>query len=398
VKRRQFIATGGSVLGLLAAGTGATGLLLHKLNRIKSLFADSRDPSEGPSPISLFSRFPELSLKVPWISLGAFPTPVELMPDISGLAKGMLWVKRDDLTSSLYGGNKLRKMEHLLADAISKDKNSLITIGGLGSNHALATAIHGQKLGFKVHLCLFDQPMNNYVKRNLSGFLAAEAIIHYCRNMKAAYAYARKLSKSLIRDGEAPYFILSGGTCGLSNVGHVNAAMELADQVQTGQMPEPDSLYVAAGTCGTISGLIAGLKISGLETRVVGIRVVDSFPAYPYIIRYYAQKVADGLRKLDPSVPGVRIEKSDFDLLTGHLGGGYGIPTKEGQEAVDRVYPHLQLETTYTGKALAACLKDCQNAAPDKHILFWNSYNSAPFMQAPSLESLPSQILQKLDL
>jgi D-cysteine desulfhydrase len=347
---------------------------------------------------ALFRAYPPLAKYIPWVSLGDLPTPVEKLGSSLGLPEGKLWVKRDDLTSPVYGGNKIRKLEHLLEDARLRRRKSLITIGGLGSNHSLATAIHGRRHGFKVHLCLSDQPVTKYVRNNLAGFLAAGARVHYCSNTKDAYRYSRRLFRELKSNGEAPYFILSGGTCGLSNVGHVNAAFEIAEQVKAGLLPEPDKLFVAAGTCGTISGLIAGLKIAGLSTRVVGVRVVDSFPAFPYIIRYYAQKAADYLRKYDPSMPRVRIEKTDFDLLTNYLGEGYGAVTSEGKEAVERAASRISLETTYTGKTLAACLEYCQREFSEEKILFWNSYNSAEFGQSPTFDALPDEILQKLSI
>ena len=396
IGRRVFLATGGTLLGILATGSGGAGYLLHKLNRIGSRSNDFRSTAETLSRSALFRAYPPLARHIPWQSLGDLPTPVEQLGSSLGLPEGKLWVKRDDLTSPVYGGNKVRKLEHLLEDARLRGRKSLITIGGLGSNHALATAVHGGRLGFKVHLCLSDQPVTKYVRRNLAGFLSAGAIVHYCSDTKGAYRYSRKLFSELKDKDEAPYFILSGGTCGLSNVGHVNAAFEIAEQVRAGLLPEPDKLFVAAGTCGTIAGLIAGLKISGLSTRVVGVRVVDSFPAYPYIIRYYAQKVADYLHKYDRSIPRIKIEKTDFDLLTNYLGQGYGAVTDEGMEAVERSASLISLETTYTGKTLAACLDYCRREAFEEKILFWNSYNSAEFEQSSAYDGLPGEILKKL--
>jgi len=396
MSRRIFLAAGGTVFGILATGSVGAGYMLHKLNRIGSRSNDFRSAEEALSRSALFRAYPPLARHIPWTSLGELPTPVEELGSALGLQKGMLWVKRDDLTSPLYGGNKVRKLEYLLEDARLRDRKSLITIGGLGSNHSLATAVHGGKYGFNVHLCLSDQPVTKYVRRNLAGFLAAGAKIHYCTNISEAYKYSRRLFKELKGKGEAPYFILSGGTCGLSNVGHVNAALEIAEQVKAGLLPEPDTLFVAAGTCGTISGLIAGLKIAGLSTRVVGVRVVDAFPAYPYIIRYYAQKVADYPRRYDRNVPKVRIEKADFDLLTNYLGEGYGAVTTEGRAAVERAASRISLETTYTGKTLAACLDYCQRSASEEKILFWNSYNSAEIEQSPTFDGLPGEILEKL--
>ena len=140
------------------------------------------------------------------------------------------------------------------------------------------------------------------------------------------------------------------------------------------------------------------MKIAGLSTRVIGVRVVDSLPAYPYIIKYYAQKVADYLHKYDRSIPRVKIEKTDFDLLTNYLGGGYGVVTDEGMEAVERAASRISLETIYTGKTLAACLDYCRKKASEEKILFWNSYNSAAFEQSSTYDGLPFEILEKLAL
>lgn len=396
----KLLNMGRRILGILAMGSLAgICLLLHKLNRMGKRSSDLQSSSRILlSQSALFTAYPSLSKHVPWTSVSNLPTPVEDLGSYIGLSEGMLWVKRDDLISPLYGGNKVRKLEHLLEDARRGDHKSLITIGGLGSNHCLSTAIFGRKHGFKVHLCLTDQPITKFVKQTLAGFLAAEAKLYKCSDNKNAYNQARKLFKDLKGRGENPYLIFSGGTSGLSNVGHVNAAYEIANQVKAGEIPTPDKLFVATATCGSMAGLIAGLKLAGLPTRVVGVRVVNSFPVYPFIIRYFAQKVANYLRKHDPSMPRVKIQKTDFDLLTGYLGKGYGDLTPEAKEAVNLVANRIRLETTYTGKALAACLDYCKKASEDERVLFWNTYNSAEFEQSNDYSKLPAEIQQKLNL
>lgn len=392
------MARGRRILAILAMGTSA-GLcyLLHRLNRMGKGFIDPPHPTRNLlSRSALFTAYPTLSRHIAWISISKLPSPVEELGSFLGLSEGMLWVKRDDLISPLYGGNKVRKLEHLLEDARKGGHKSLITFGGLGSNHCQATAIHGRKNGFSVHLCLTNQSITEHVRQNLSGFLAAEAKLHFCSDNRNAYNYARRLYKELRKRGENPYLILSGGTSGLGNIGYVNAALEIANQVKAGEIPKPDKLFVAAGTCGTIAGLIAGLKIAGLSTRVVGIRVVNSFPAYPFIIRYFAQKAINSLRKYDKSIPRLKIRKSDFDLLTNYLGSGYGAITPEAKEAVKLSASRISLETTYTGKTLAACLDYCSKAGDDEKVLFWNTYNSSAFEQSTDFSKLPEVMRQKL--
>lgn len=371
--------------------------LLHKFNRIGKSSSELQSPTEKSiSQNALFTAYPSLAKHIPWISVSNLPSPVEELGSFLGLSKGILWVKRDDMISSIYGGNKVRKLEHLLEEARIGKHKSLITIGGLGSNHCLSTAIYGRKLGFNVHLCLTDQPITEIIRHTLAGFRAAKAILHKCTDNRNAYNHAIRLFQELKKKGENPYLIFSGGTSGLSNVGHVNAAFEIANQVNAGEIPKPDKLFVASATCGTMAGLIAGFKLAGLTTRVVGVRVVNSFPVYPVIIRYFAQKVANDLCKYDSNIPWVKIRKKDFDLLTNYLGKGYGDVTAEAEIAVNQAARKIHLETTYTGKTLAACLDYCRSAGGEEKILFWNTYNSAAFEQSNDFSKLPEDIRRKL--
>ncbi len=178
-------------------------------------------------------------------------------------------------------------------------------------------------MGFNVELSLFEQPVTSYVMDNLLGFLAAGAKLQYGDNIPEGFRNARKAFKTRKNNNEAPYFIISGGTCRLGNIGYVTAALELAEQIRNGLIPEPDRIFVPVGTCGTAAGSIAGLKIAGLHTKVMGVRVLDSFPANSFMIRYYAQNVANYLHKNDPLVPEVNIKENDFELLTDYIGNGY---------------------------------------------------------------------------
>ena len=110
MSRRIFLAAGGAVLGILAAGSGGVGYILHKLNRIGSRSNDFQSTEEALSRSALFRAYPALVRHIPWKSLGDLPTPVEELGSTLGLPEGMLWVKRDDLTSPIYGGNKVRKL------------------------------------------------------------------------------------------------------------------------------------------------------------------------------------------------------------------------------------------------------------------------------------------------
>ena len=392
ISRRAFIAFGSPVLCLLAIGSGGIGYLAHYLNHIDKYPGEQIKKLAGEAMNTLFKLFPGLYGKIPWLPIGIFPTPVEEFRAPIGMYEGRLFVKRDDLSSPLYGGNKVRKLEHLLAEAALGNNKTIVTIGGIGSNHALATALHSQAMGFNVELSLFEQPVTSYVMDNLLGFLAAGAKLQYGDNILEGFRNARKAFKTRKNNNEAPYFIISGGTCRLGNIGYVTAALELAEQIRNGLIPEPDRIFVPVGTCGTAAGLIAGLKIAGLRTKVMGVRVLDSFPANSFMIRYYAQNVANYLHKNDPLVPEVSIKENDFELLTDYIGNGYGFPTLAGKRAIKWATPRLKLETTYSGKALAACLDYCITKGKRQTILFWNTYNSSHFPKADSLDGIPEQL------
>jgi D-cysteine desulfhydrase len=296
-------------------------------------------------------------------------------------------VKRDDLTSPLYGGNKVRKLEHVLAEAKLAGRSRLLTVGGIGSNQCLATALHGKRLGFNVDICLFDQPITGHVKENL--LADAKAGAHFVYGGGYVGTALKGISRYFSQSNA--YYIPAGATTPLGDVGYVTAALELAEQVKAGVLPEPSRIFVAAGSCGTSAGLIAGLKLAGLRTRVTAVRITDAIVANARHIRGLAQLTLDALREMDPAVPAITVSLDDFDLETGYFGGQYGKITPEGEKAVAAA-PGLKLETTYTGKTLAACLDYCKNARPGETVVFWNTFNSAQVEQAGGPEALPPEL------
>jgi D-cysteine desulfhydrase len=243
---------------------------------------------------------------------------------------------------------------------------------------------------------LYDQPVTPFVRKNLGGFLHAGARLHYSGGTPAAFAAAGALYARTFQEDMDPYFIMVGGTSRLGAIGHVNAALELSDQVANGLIPEPDVVFVPLGTCGTATGMIVGLKLAGLRTRVVAVRVADPFPANATMVRLIAQDVANFLHASDPTIPRLEITTGDFDVLPEYFGPGYGHPTAPGEAAVRAASPRLVLETTYTGKTLAACLDHCRRASAQSNVLFWNTFSSAPVPAPDSWERLPENLQRRL--
>jgi 1-aminocyclopropane-1-carboxylate deaminase/D-cysteine desulfhydrase-like pyridoxal-dependent ACC family enzyme len=352
--------------------------------------------SEGMKIIPLFEYYPLLRERLPYISLGEFPTPVQKLERLEReLGVGQLYIKRDDLSGKLYGGNKPRKLEFILGSALSSGAKEVITFGGAGSNHALATAIYAQQAGLKSISMLMPQPNAQYVRSNLlmSHYCGAElhpcgAALESVRNMPLVYlSTLYQLLRHRLKNGYLPQLIPPGGSSPQGVIGFVNAALELKKQVIDGEMPEPEYIYVACGTMGTAAGLILGIRAAKLDSRVVPVRVTsEKFVNSGGMIKLIS-KTNSLLHSLDSSFPIFEFCAGDLDIRHDYFGKQYALFTKEGMEAVSLMKDceGIKLEGTYTGKTLAALIDDAGTGRlQGKTVLFWNTLNSRDFSDAIS--------------
>jgi D-cysteine desulfhydrase len=327
--------------------------------------------------LALFHAFPGLAAKLPRLPLVSGPTPVARLP-LDGVGAAELWVKRDERCCPDYGGNKPRKLEFALGEALARGARRLVTTGGLGTNHGLATTVLGRRAGLPTTLVLIRQPITAAVVRTLLLLSAWQAELVYGGNLPgAAWHTARVLARGAVR-GERPYRVATGGSSPAGNAGFVSAALELALQVRAGACPEPAEIWVAVGTGGTLAGLLAGCALAGLRSRVVGVLVTDILPPSERSLRRAALATLRRLRRLDPSLPEVRPAAAGFELVRDQLGPGYGAETPAAREAVAAAAAcGLALETTYTGKCLAAIRDRARRGTLARGpVLFWNSYNA----------------------
>jgi len=330
--------------------------------------------------LPLFDRFPGTK-NLSHVTLGCFPTPVEPVP---GLARMLgirsCLVKRDDISGRAYGGNKVRKLEFLLGQALAENRRAVITFGAVGSNHVRATAVYGAQVGLQVHAVLAPQPSTPYLEANLLADRAAGATLHFAESYAQALARGAELRDEIaLRDGVAPLAIPFGGTNSRGIIGFVNAACELAAQVEAGALPAPDLIYLPYGSTGTASGLAIGLAAVGLRTSVIGVRVVPAESTNPVRAMRVMEEAITLLRELDAGFPSLRPESVALEVRDGFLGDGYAAATPESLEAVALAEANkMHLETTYTGKALAALIADARaGRLAGKTALFWNTYSSA---------------------
>ena len=348
-------------------------------------------PDSLGNPWPLFRRFPELRHRLPRVTLARLPTPVTAAPGIaSHMGAPQLLIKHDDLSSPLYGGGKVRKLELFLGAARAQGKTAVVTAGAVGSHHCLATAIHARRLGLQTSLLLMHRARSPEVRRNL---LAASATGADLSMVGGPSGVQRATATLLASDrGGQVYAIPTGGTNALGNLAYVNAALELYEQVAQGALPEPDVIYVALGTMGTAVGLAVGLDLTTLKTELVAVRVAnvpstteDRFLAAWHETRRFL--VSHGATV--PEESGARRWRIEGRFL----GRGYGLPTIAGAAARKLAAAQgLELEPTYTAKTMAAVLALApaeKRTAP----LFWNTHSAVePSLGGVNRMDLPASL------
>ena len=346
--------------------------------------APASEPAESATvaeeTLPLLRAYPRLGERLARVSLGLrLPTPVERARALERrLGVGDLWIKRDDLTGEEYGGGKPRKLELLLGRALSASATTVVTFGAVGSNHAVATALYARRVGLATLLLLLPQPPSDEVRRALLAARAANAEIALARGAKGGEAAARRLLAA--RDpGAVPWIIPAGGTSPEGNVGFVNAAFELAEQIEEGLLPTPSRIFLAMGTMGSAAGLAVGLRAASLSTKVVAVRASSPSTSSAAALAATVAATVDHLRGLDPSFPAMTPAEVGIRIEGRQLGGGYGVATAKGRAAVELAAgaAGLTLETTYTGKALAAIADDAAALAGET-VLFWNTHSARP--------------------
>jgi D-cysteine desulfhydrase len=333
---------------------------------------------------------------LPRIALATLPTPVERLAQVSERANAEVWVKRDDLTSPAYGGNKVRKLEYLLGAARAAGADTLITVGALGSHHVLATSIFGAREGFDVHAVLGPQPGTAHVLESARGDLAAGATLHGVPSFALVPLAAKALALKLRMQGRTPYVIPAGGSSEVGALGYVEAGVELASQLAARTMPEPRAIHLALGTGGTVAGAAVGLAACGVTAEIVGVRVTDPALSNRIVLAQLVRRVVARLRALDPRFPDVAdMALARIRIEPRELGRGYGVATDAARfaDGLARV-DGLALETTYTAKTLAGLMRDAAGRAPRTPLLYWHTLSSADL--SPLLAKAPATLPPKL--
>lgn len=340
----------------------------------------------------LFERFPALVNTLSFVRLGTPKTPVVRLPKLGQTVGSDLWVKRDDLYGS-PGGGKVRKLEFSLAEFVRQGRQALITFGPLGSNHVAATALHAAKLGIETHGVLVPQPVQTYVRGNLE-CSCRNARVEFARWVPgAAVRAARMWLRGRLIGGQGPALLAPGGSSIVGILGYVEAGLEIARDVREGALPEPAYVFVPAGTCGALAGLTLGLRMAGMNSRAVGVRVAGRLTTTATAAAWLANRALELLRQRGAKCDIGAVRARDVTMLHRFCGRGYGHATEQGRDAIRRARDEegLELDTTYTGKAMAAMLEFMTGAQNGRaSALFIHTWAAPTASEGPS--AIPSHI------
>lgn len=295
-------------------------------------------------------------------------------------------MKRDDLTGKiknglrLYGGNKPRKLEFLLADALKKHSQTIITYGCAGSNHALATAVYAKELNLKSILMLQNQPNSYVVRHNLLLDNIYNAELKFFKDNKTRNIATQKI----IENDKYSYLIPLGGSNALGTIGFVNAAFELAQQIKNYEIKEPDFIYIATGSCATTAGLLLGIKATGLKSKIVAVCVEPEAEKDEFLknIKNLFIETNQLLNKTDLTFKIYEFTQENLIINKKFCGTEYGLFIPETIEAIKlfKDKENIKLEGTYSAKPIAAIIDDAINSKiKNQTILFWNTYCGIDF-------------------
>ena len=301
----------------------------------------------------------------PRIPFGVFPTPLYRLDRLSRELGLDLYIKRDDLIGVALGGNKVRKLEFLLADARAKGADVVLTAGGAQSNHAMLTAACAARVGMEAILVLKERGVVEH-KGNLilDDIFGAQVRFVDTDSYDDVYAEMERLMEELRQQGRVPYFIPVGGSVPLGSLGYVGCVQEIREQTQAMGV-KLDTIVSATGSGGTYAGLTLGAKLMLPGVRSLGIGVCDD----PFA--EIALKLTEETARLLETEE--QVTEEDIHIHY-HIGPGYAVPGPEETAAVERLArtEGILVDPVYTGKALAGLFELAEKGcfAPGEQVLF----------------------------
>lgn len=332
------------------------------------------------------------------LRLGTYPTPLRRLDGLHA-ARHELWVKDDGLTASAYGGNKVRKLERLLALARGRGARRLVTVGAAGSHHVLATCLYGSRLGLPTCAVLTPQPHSPHAEATLRAALSAGLVAVPARSVIDAALALRRLR----RPGD---FVIGPGGWGSEGTWAYRLAIdELREQMAAAGLPVLDAIFVAAGSGSTAAGLVAGVLQTGVARRVVAVAAAPN----PMLRALIVGQALLALRRHDQFASPLAALRA-LQLDARFVGRGYGHPSDRAAHATELARSFgLAVEPTYTAKAFAAATswvtttRDVGGLGKlrlqqRRSYLYWHTLSAVPLdaLLAGAPETLPRELAHLL--
>ena len=321
----------------------------------------TRDASALASKLSVFPR----------MGLASLPTPLEPMRRLTAHLGGpRLWVKREDATGLGFGGNKLRKLDYVLHDALASKADVLVSGGVVQSNSQRQVAAAAAKLGMECHLAVYHgrlapptpeyETSGNALLNRLFGAHLHD--VPWTGNRNAAI---EELGSRLREEGRRPYFVPYGVSNPLGAIAYASTMVEIAEQSRALGV-RPAAIVLCTGSAGTQAGLVVGASVAMPETRIVGIDIDAEPERVRFDVIAYARAAADLI--------GTRFDENDVEVVAGHAGPAYGVPHAATIEAIKLAgaLEALPVDPVYSGKGLAGliALVRARRWQPDADVIF----------------------------
>lgn len=323
--------------------------------------------------------------RLPRLKLAALPSPLEEAPSLSAYLGGpRIMFKRDDITGLAFGGNKARKAEYLMGEAIDRGCDVVITVGAVQSNHARVTAAAARRLGLDAVLVLSgEEPALRQGNLLLDAIFGADMRIVNTDDDFVLMGVVEDVARDLRRQGRNPYVIPMGGSTALGAAAFVNAGLELLDQLNSRGI-RADAIVHSSGSGGTQAGLYTAMKVTQSHIQVIGVSAGSARDVVTSRIRGLIDDLI-ALLGLD-----WRPHPDDIVVTDAYAGERYGVPTPGCLDAI-RLAARTEgiiLDPVYTGKAMAALIDMARTGqfAPDQTVVFWHTGGQpALFAYADSL-------------
>lgn len=337
-----------------------------------------------------------LLARLPRTSLGFYPTPLHKLERLSAELGVNIYLKRDDLSGvSTFGGNKMRKLEYLLGDALAQGADTVFTYGATQSNHAMQTVAAACKCGLHPVLYLVSvvEPDKETLRANLLLDYIYGAEVHIVQmepGEEEADAEARSFAmgaehvERLRAEGKHPYDVPMGGASPVGSVGFAGGFVELEEQCAAAGI-KPDYLYHASGTGGTLAGLAAGRALLGADMRIVSVAVSPKDEGYEARTADLANRALGVIGA--SSV--VRVSAEDLQVERGYFAPGYEIPNEWGNAAIRRLArtEGVLMDTVYSGKAFGGLLDHIERGVVPQGstVVFWHTGGATALFSEPQI-------------